>query len=321
MHSLLSNIRDLSLLNQGFVFNSTFLQENSLRKSIEDNLIEVQQLHNDIQLNSLELSAEQSDLNNKKIIKIFFSPENYQFFDLNDATQQIISKALNIKNKNLTELISSQSDVYFVTSNLFNDYYSHLKLASHYYVKALNDRTTLKKTVFLIFLIISAISIFLALLILIPVIINVNKTKENVLSLFLDIPEKAVKLLFTKCETFISNLQIGDDDDLLSEIDEVFTKVVKEKEKKEEFGLKKKRKKFKHSGKGQRRFFIIMIIGGMILEAYFAFSYFSSTQFLSNLNTMIKEINATSVAESFYSFVNNVERFSYFLNREILILF
>ena len=310
MHSLLSNTRDLSLLNQGFVFNSTFLQEISLRKSIEDNLIEVQQLHTDIQLNSLELTAEQSDLNSKKIIKIYFSPENYQFFDLNDATQQIISKALNIKNKNLTELISSQSDIYFVTSNLFNDYYSHLKLASNYYVNALSDRTTLKKSVFMIFLVISAISIFLALLILIPVIINVNKTKENVLSLFLDIPEKAVKLLFTKCETFISNLQVGDDDDLLSEIDEVFTdRALKQKEKKENYGLKKKRKKFKHSGKGQRRFFIIMIVGGMILEAYFAFSYVSSTQFLSNLNIMIKEINATSVAESFYSFVNNVERF------------
>ena len=94
MHSLLSNTRDLSLLNQGFVFNSTFLQEISLRKSIEDNLIEVQQLHSDIQLNSLELTAEQSDLNSKKIIKIYFSPENYQFFDLNDAAQQIISKAL-----------------------------------------------------------------------------------------------------------------------------------------------------------------------------------------------------------------------------------
>ena len=313
MHSLLSNIRDLTLLNQGFVFNDTFLEEESLRTSIENTLAEVQQLHTDIQLNSLGLTSAQNMLNSNNSIKIYFSPEQFQYFDLSDATQQIISKALNIKNKVLSELISSQSDVFFVTYNLFNDYYVNLKLASDLYVQALNDRTTLKKTTFMIFLIISAISIFVALIILIPVLMNVNKTKEKVLSIFLDIPEKTVKILFTKCETFISNLQVGDDDDLLSEIDEGFsTKKINEKDKKEEFGMKRKRKKFKNSGKGQRKFFIIMILGGIILEAYFVFSYVTSIQFLDNLNTMITEINATSVAESFYSFVNNVERYLIF---------
>ena len=63
---------------------------------------------------------------------MYFSPGTYQLFDLNDATQQIISKTLNIKNKNLTELNSNQSDVFFVTCNLFNDYYENLKLACNY---------------------------------------------------------------------------------------------------------------------------------------------------------------------------------------------
>ena len=315
MHFLLSNIRDLTLLNQGFVFNDTFLQESSLRKSLSDTLVEVQSIHTDIQLNSLPLSSQQNSLNTQKSIKIYFSPTNYQYFDLNDATQQIISKTLNIQHNNLSNININQSDVFFVTYNLFNDYYSNLKLASNYYVQSLDDRTTLKKVVFMIFLIISAVSIFFALIILIPVLINVNKAKENVLSLFLDIPEKTVKILFTKCETFVSNLQVGEDDDLLSEIEE-FSKQIKEDRKKDDFGLKKKRKKFKNSGNKQRKFFIIMILGGMVLEAYFAFSYITSIQFLNNLNGMISEINATSVAESFYSFVNNAERlkFIFFLN-------
>ena len=227
MHFLLSNIRDLTLINQGFVFNDTFLQESSLRKSLSDTLVEVQSVHTDIQLNSLPLSSQQNSLNTQKSIKIYFSPTNYQYFDLNDATQQIISKTLNIQHNNLSDININQSDVFFVTHNLFNDYYSNLKLASNYYVQALDDRTTLKKVVFMIFLIISAVSIFFALIILIPVLINVNKAKENVLSLFLDIPEKTVKILFTKCETFVSNLQVGEDDDLLSEIEE-FSKQIKE---------------------------------------------------------------------------------------------
>lgn len=314
MHSLLSNIRDLTLLNQGFVFNDTFLQEESLRKSIGETLIEVQQIHTDLQLSPLPLSSQLNYLNSQKGIRIFFSPTESQFFDLNDATQQIISKSLNIKNKNLTDLTPSQSDVYFVTSNLFNEYYLNLLLSSRYYVDALNDRTT-QKIVFTVFLIISAVSISLALVVLIPVLINVNKTKEVVLSLFLDIPEKTVKLLFTKCETFISNMQVGDDDDLLSEIDEDFMKKINDKDKKEDFGLKKKRKKFKNSGKGQRKFFIIMIIGGIVMEAYFIFTYVTSNQFVNNINTLINEINSTSIAEPFYSFVNNAERYFFFYKR------
>lgn len=311
LHTLLSNIRDLVLINEGFTFNNAFLQEESLRKSIETTLIEVQQIHNDLQLNSLDISSKLSDLNSKKSIRIFFSPTQTQFFDLNDATQQIISKALNIKNKNLTELTNDQSDVFFVTSNLFNEYYRSLISASNFYVEGLNDRTTNKKTTFNMFLIISAVSIFFSVLILIPVLINVNKAKEAVLSLFLDIPEKTVRILFTKCETFISNLQVGEDDDLLSELDEDIVKKFTETDKKEEFGLKKKRKKFKNSAKGQRKFFIIMIIGGMMIEAYFIFTYVTSNQFVNNVTTLINEINATSVAEPFYSFVNNAERFLY----------
>lgn len=251
---------------------------------------------------------------------MYFSPDTFQLFDLNDATQQIISKTLNIKNKNLSELNNNQSDVFFVTCNLFNDYYANLKLACNYYVLSLQDRTTVKKFIFMIFLIVSAVSLALALLILVPVLMNVNKAKENVLSLFLDIPEKTVRILFTKCETFISNFQVGDDDDILSEIEDCFAATKEDKEKKEEFGIKKKRKKFKNSGKGQRKFFIIMIFGGMVLEAYFAYSYVSSTQFMNNLNILIPEINATSVAESFFSFVNNAERYAFFFLKKKLLL-
>jgi hypothetical protein len=55
-------------------------------------------------------------------------------------------------------------------------------------------------------LVLSAISITVAMCILFPVLIKVNKTKEEVLSLFLDIPENTVKVLYLKCEQFISSL-------------------------------------------------------------------------------------------------------------------
>ena len=74
------------------------------------------------------------------------------------------------------------------------------------FVKELTKRTTSKQGTFLGLLLLSFIAILIAMCILFPVLIKVNKTREEVLSLFLDIPEKTVKSLYQKAETFLSSL-------------------------------------------------------------------------------------------------------------------
>jgi len=39
--------------------------------------------------------------------------------------------------------------------------------------------------------------------------------------MFLDIPDKTVKYLYNKSENFISNLQIGEEEEVLSEMEEL----------------------------------------------------------------------------------------------------
>lgn len=51
--------------------------------------------------------------------------------------------------------------------------------------------------------------------------LSVNKTQEEILSMFLEIPDKTVKYLYNKSENFISNLQIGEEEDVLSELEEL----------------------------------------------------------------------------------------------------
>jgi hypothetical protein len=70
----------------------------------------------------------------------------------------------------------------------------------------LTQRTTSKEGTFMALLVLSAISITVAMCILFPVLITVNKNKEEVLSLFLDIPEQTVKSLYMRTEQFISSL-------------------------------------------------------------------------------------------------------------------
>lgn len=53
----------------------------------------------------------------------------------------MITKALNIKNIALEEMIENNPDVYFVEYNLLNHYYLGLKLASNLYAEQLKKKT------------------------------------------------------------------------------------------------------------------------------------------------------------------------------------
>ena len=114
----------------------------------------------------------------------------------------------------LSQVNITHPDVYFVQYNLFNSFYMNLTQASEYYVEGLIAKTTQKESIFFVLLFIAALSLILAMSVLFPILIKVSKQKEKVLSLFLDIPERQVKNLYNKCETFISNLQVEDDDEL-----------------------------------------------------------------------------------------------------------
>ena len=58
------------------------------------------------------------------------------------------------------------------------------------------------------------------MLVIIPINISVKFTKEEVVRLFLEVPDKVIKLMHSKCESFVSAIQIGDDDEGVSEIEE-----------------------------------------------------------------------------------------------------
>lgn len=113
------------------------------------------------------------------------------------------------------------SDLYFINYNSFNTYYQGILKSSNFYVKELEDRSNSKLSVFLIFLIIAGVLVILGVLTMIPCLWRVNKKKEEIMGLFFDIPEDNVKYLYSKCEKFISNLQVGEDEDEISEMDDV----------------------------------------------------------------------------------------------------
>lgn len=78
------------------------------------------------------------------------------------------------------------------------------------------------------------------------------------LAIFIDLPDKTTKYLFNKAENLLSNLQMGEDDDLISEMDELEREGQNELNK--SLKTKRKRRKYKNTNKEQRNFTLGILI-------------------------------------------------------------
>lgn len=113
---------------------------------------------------------------------------------------------------------------------------------------------------FIIWMIIAGISLFVSFIIFIPLSVIVNRSREEVLGLFLDIKEKKIKSLYSKCENFINNLQIGEEEDVGS-IDE-FDKINEEDPYDQK--MKKKKRKFKNSSMNFKNIMLALLLGKIL---------------------------------------------------------
>ncbi|CAK82689.1 unnamed protein product (macronuclear) [Paramecium tetraurelia] len=291
--------------------------ESAQKTKLNNSITKVDNLNKELMLSSVSLSDSIIGMMRTDIVTMKSSDGNEQLYDLSEAIEQIISKSLIIRDKSIANINKQDIDVNFVLYNSLNSLIYQLRLFSTLYANELRIKTQDNGQNFLTILGVSAAAIGLGLIIMIIAMISVSKNQEEVLAMFLDLPDKTVKYLYNKSENFISNLQMGEDDEVLSEIDDV------EKEEQEELNktLKTRRKKkhFKNTNKDQRNFIFGIFFVLLITQGYFVLNYLLSHTFLSNLDQMIPEINATARAESFYRFVDIGER-ALFIDRNQTIM-
>lgn len=104
------------------------------------------------------------------------------------------------------EYIEKQKDLYFVTYNSFNGLFQAMRLSSLYFTEELIERAYQKNSLILILFLCSIGTLAMAVLIMFPVVNNVNSERVKVLSLFLDIPNNHVTSLANKCQKFMENM-------------------------------------------------------------------------------------------------------------------
>ena len=173
-----------------------------------------------------------------------------------------------------------------------NDLQIALRKSSALYAKEMLDRSNKRETDTII-LFCSSIGLLLtAGLILQPVVSRVNRAREKVLALFVDIPNPNVVMLAKKCQKFLDEFKTYVREDSISggDVDSNADAGLKEESDEEEdkdkdiTGYGGKGKKYpKNMQKGDKRFLVKMAIGFLFLQVYFLMLFIFATTFISDI--------------------------------------
>ncbi|CAD8065320.1 unnamed protein product [Paramecium sonneborni] len=320
---ILSSIFNLQLLNRN-VFNLTtdqaLIYEQEQRKIINDSINNINILNQEIISKSSSLTSQNYDFEfASKNVKIQLNDQDqFEYYDLNQAIQQVLSKSLAIRDKKLNFISHMDSDVNFVVRNWLNNLQYSLKESLNNLIDNLIQKTMEKISIFVVLLVVSISTISIGLFLLIIALLSVSRSQSEIVSLFLDIPDKTIRYLYHKSENFLTNLQIGEDDDLMSENDE---NIDKEENAQLQKTLKSKRtkKKYKNANKEYKYFIYIITFILIVIQGYFILTYFLSGATVQNIHTLSGEFNLTARTEQFYRFSEICQR-SLFYSRNMSIL-
>ena len=315
---ILYKIMELGFIREG-VYSKTLSNdyEQTLRTDLKNSILSLESLQNQLVLNTFGLNDQHKVLYNQNSIRTAYLSSNgsinYQNFDINQITSQIISKAFVVVSKPLDSFITSDSDFFYLEYNLINDYYVAMREETGYFIDELNERMNNNITLILTMIIVSAIILFVSFVILTPIYSLALMTHHKILLIFLDISLNNVKKLFAKCEGFLNHLQIGEEEDdaeTNKSTDENFDEEQDVNEGLLGFGVgqRKKRKKYKLNNSNKLLFVGKIIFISLVIESFFIGNYNITSYFSNEMTNLINEINVTSMAESYYSFSNNLLR-------------
>ncbi|CAD8111313.1 unnamed protein product [Paramecium primaurelia] len=317
---IVMNVQNLEMLRIG-IWNMTeseaIIYEAEQRTELNNSIFALTDANKKIMLDELYINEQIEELHSKSVVNVRISKNSFSNYDLIEATQQIISKALLVRDKPLQNLTLDDEDATFITYNLQNAIIFQYRNETNQYSYGIQNLTENNVNIFFIFMIVAACSFFIQLIMIVILIIQINQIQEKILQLFMEIPEKTVKYLYNKSENFISNLQVGEEEEVSSDLSD--EEQDQHKELSRTLNSKRKKKIFKNTNSFHRSQILIITFILFTFQGYFLLNYFLNQITYNNLKQQIPELNVTARCGSYYRFVDNCER-QLFLNPEEPIL-
>eukprot|EP00347_Sterkiella_histriomuscorum_P000937 403373955 len=298
LQKVVYNARSMILMNQGILTNYAGYESKdayvaAIKADFSASLDLIYKIQNDINLSQLPVSDEHDQLlNNKTISSTIFTISNMKVVDFNETNE----------------------DVFFLMYNSFNQFFMGLEKSSQLYVRELDDRSTDKKEVTLVFFVLSIVAEAICLIILFPVVHSVNQQKDKVLSLFCEIDNSVIRVLALRCERFINNLQTEEGNDDIDSNEDIENNLANDED--DEYtllsGTGKRMKKAKGRTKTDKNFFFKFFMALLCIQAYYLQNYFLQNDAVDTTQILNSELNVTASIEPFFWFALNTQREMFF---------
>lgn len=305
---ILNRVFELQMLNLKVLTNTPVDYEQTVRTKLSHAIQLLSNAHNYIIFNSFGFSAEHTSLMYDKTTNItFFDNGNYftQIFDINDATNQIVGKAFLIGKDALANIKMDDSNTFFILFNLLNGCYRSLKNSLKLFIGDLVAMIDASQKVLVTSIVVSVLMIFLSFVVMIYFYIRIGQHENLILSIFLEIPIPKAKLLFMKCEAFLSQLQQGNEDDDLLESEKMSENSSDNENLLDSNKKMKKRKKVKISYVGLKGFVIKLLFLAGAVEAFFIMKYYFYKEIFDNQMSIQSEVNSTLFANAMCGLIVN----------------
>ena len=304
LQRIVMDSQSLLLMNMGIATNHS---DKFLRERVGNATSDMENIGSTLQIGTLQLSASHLNLLRENSIEMQTFSKNDQrsniHVNLNEAAQQIVSKARKVIYTPLENLNASNSDLHYVLYNSFNHFYRGLRQSSEFYTSEVYESFLETTDGVLIFLIVPACLILLVLIVLISGFSRAIKGREEALALLSAIPDETVKALQSKCRIFISSLEAGDGDN--NEEENFENQIDSPSDSTEQH----RRKDIKNIGRSRKRPILRLIISASSLLLCLVGQYTHSIYFLNQIIGIFSDFDSASSAESLFGFVLNAERY------------
>eukprot|EP00826_Nyctotherus_ovalis_P045780 TRINITY_DN5099_c0_g6_i1.p1 TRINITY_DN5099_c0_g6~~TRINITY_DN5099_c0_g6_i1.p1 ORF type:complete len:1005 (+),score=328.90 TRINITY_DN5099_c0_g6_i1:78-3092(+) len=274
----------------------------NVRAIIASSLNSYYDLQSKITLSKLSLSKPNKRLYTDKCVVMYYKGAEdsriTKSYTLTEAIQQLASEVFTVHSagNSADRYKVADDDIDFVLYNSFADLYSKMSESADYFVKELKDRGSSKRVMVYILYAVGLAVAIVSVVFLFPVVANVSKTRLDVLSLFLDIPQNSVRALEKKAEKFATKSSNEAVDDNLSNEGDILTAngLVLEGLEAESGRTGRHRRKFKNNTTSNTTFYLQYIFAMLVVAGYFSFNFAYGYIFLRNMSKYSRELNATT---------------------------
>eukprot|EP00826_Nyctotherus_ovalis_P061202 TRINITY_DN8686_c0_g1_i8.p1 TRINITY_DN8686_c0_g1~~TRINITY_DN8686_c0_g1_i8.p1 ORF type:complete len:524 (-),score=96.80 TRINITY_DN8686_c0_g1_i8:141-1667(-) len=227
------------------------------------------------------------------------------------AVTSLVTHALKVKDMRLHDITANDPSVFYILHNSFNGILDAVWESVEAVLESSKEMVGRNNGVFLGLMIAASVSLIASLAFILRITIKVNKNKEEILKLFLDMPKLSVREQFEKCKAHFCTYQDADKADYEDRLPAEEEKDAKQEDRKEETdSLVETSAKSTCTRKSKRRYreyksnIFFTVVGFVffagLLESYFLVYYLQFRSSSHNIIDIMGELGAL-YSTAFYS--------------------